>query len=133
MWVGQDAEGILYPMTAHITDQEDKEQTIKAVREIFAKHNVVRCVAMIEAWMVTVDKDGNPGDIKPSKRPDREEVVWLLGEGLGQQSMTGYMKIVRNSDGKGSLQEITILDDSEQIGGLFTDVLPRPQTGKTLH
>lgn len=126
MWVGQDSNGVLYPMMAWISDQEDKEQTISKVREIFIKHNVVRYVAMIEAWMVTANKDENPYDVKPSERPDKEEVVWLIGEEIGHKPIAGHMKIVRDADNNGTLQDITVMDSSEDIRGLFTDVLPRP-------
>lgn len=110
MWVGQDEEGTIYPLVVQEFDSPAvKMEAITTVKEIFREFKVVRCVSMVEAWLLKAPKPTGPIDIDklpvPSESPDREECILLQGEGIGEESLSGLIPITRDKDGKGILGE----------------------------
>lgn len=132
MWVGQSADNEVYPITAVFGSYEEKEATVRALKEIFDKFNVVRYVSMIESWLIIADKDDYDPEtsIRPSEHPDREEVIIITGED-GDNEIFGYFKIIREEGKKPTLSKFERkTGEGFASRGLFCELLPRRNAKK---
>ena len=131
MWVGQDIDGNLYPITATFESSDDKQKAAEDLKNIFRKVKAIRYVFMLESWMVRTTKDKpsdlesiESGEIRPSQHPDREEVIIIYGEDLGEKSQITILKINRPADGEPFLTTLEETEALEKFSGLFCGLLP---------
>ena len=127
MWVGQDAEGIIYPMSAPFTSPQEKIEVITTVKEIFRDMKVIRYVSMLESWVVVANKADK--DIKavlsqaPSENPNRKEAVLLIGE-EGSREISGLYFIERDKDNKASLGKFEMMTGTTVATSKWGSLLP---------
>lgn len=135
MFVGQDAEGILYPITTAWESREEKHQIMMAVQEVFRKFEIVRYVSMVEAWMLIADKDDTAAkkefmNAVPSEHPKRQEAIIIIGED-GARQLFGFYPIIRDEKGATTLGQFKLQDTGNAISsGTLTELLPKQNQTK---
>jgi len=81
--------------------EEDKNQVSQAIRELIRERNVYAIAFVCEGWMVDASKSKKPLDVRPSKHPQRIEILWASSEWKSPHSRkdTTY-RIIRDEKGK---------------------------------
>jgi hypothetical protein len=95
---GADGIGLLQPKT--LADDNEKDKFLQVGRLACIAHGAVATVLVTESWMLS-PKAGEKLDmsVPPSKSPDRQEVITIIGEtrqGHSQKILT----IERSAEGK---------------------------------
>lgn len=130
MWVGQDADGIIYPITVEWNGSEEKYAMIEEVKKLFTKLNVIRYVSMVEAWMVIADAR-NKEEAKEiinagvANHPRKQEAIIITGEEKGR-NLFGYLPINRGEEGKATLGEFVRHDGAGHYAGRMGPILTQP-------
>jgi len=119
---GPEERGTLHPRS--LSCEQDKDDFLKVGRLACLAHGAVASVLLTEAWMVQ-PKDGKRLDlsIPPSRSPDRQEIVSIMGE-TRQGHTQKVLPILRSETGEflgfGEAQEIK----ADNVQGRFANFLP---------
>jgi hypothetical protein len=97
MFFGTDAQGACIILCPAFDNDEQKEAAAAEARAIFKAKNIIRYVFCSEAWALTVPTttDAIP---RPSKHPDRIEVVIVEAEDKSGKNLSVHMLIQRKGD-----------------------------------
>jgi hypothetical protein len=98
--IAESPKGPIHFIPSNLADERAKNDFAKAVRLVCIAFDVTAAVLVLESWMKTAKPD-EPLDASepPSEALDRQEVVALLGEALGQQQQQ-FLPIIRSDNGK---------------------------------
>lgn len=111
-------------------DPEEKEQTVIALRQMFAQKQVKRYVFFTEAWTVVCDNKVNAEKALEVYRekglkahPDRREIVLVKAEDRDGTTIRGHFFILRPEHGKPSLSPLHLDDHISHATGLMEGLL----------
>ena len=116
--------GPLYFTPNSLEDEQAKDDFANTARLICIAYEVAAAVFVLESWMKTAG-EGEALDMneRPSEAMDRQEVVMLMGEAIGDQR-TRILKIVRtDAGGFFGLTELEGLP-VDQFQGRFVQLMP---------
>lgn len=122
MWIAQDGKGEVIPILTPFTNDEEKDVTADAVREIFKKVGAVRCAFISEAWMLVGDKNNKMPEGPIREHPNRVEALVITVEDNVGVSIMGSYPILRPIDGKPRLGPLT-KNTMKLGGGRFSGLL----------
>ncbi len=123
-------KGPIHLIPQNLADERAKNHFANTARLVCIAHDVTAAVLVLESWM-TAAKPGEELDTTepPSEAFDRQEVVMLLGEAVGQQKRR-LLPIIRSDNGDffgfGDYQGPKL----DSFEGRFAQILPpkKPDT-----
>ena len=121
--LGQTAGGEILCLLVPWGSDIEREQMLKAVREVFRERTVISYLHISEAWR------GHNAGLQPSKDPEREECLMIVGVDFAGERVARSFTIKRHGNGKRSLTEDR-LDGMHELDGSFLRLL---DADKTLH
>jgi hypothetical protein len=92
---------------------DEKEIAIGALRQMFVERHVKRFAFIVEAWVAEVKNLDGP---RPSKHPDRREVLMISAEDRSGESIMGYYYILRPEHGPPKLSPLEVKDFDQTTG-----------------
>lgn len=127
-FIAEDDKGELHILATPWRDDEEKAGALRAVRKYFFDHNVVRYVAVTEAWSLTIKKGDEPPTGRVSDHPRREDVLICCGVDQDGEIYTRVEMIVIADDGKRHLDPNRDLQ-IDGTAGTMTRLLVREGSG----
>lgn len=125
---GGDGQTII-PVLALWTNDAEKEAVSDAVVKLIEKHNAIRVGFMVEAWLVLGQDDPNIDiDSSPSQHPKRREAIFLTVEDMFGKALSGYLEIIRDDAGKGSLKKIELMPADAKSEGKFSHLFKKTES-----
>lgn len=130
MWhaVTQDNEHMILATPFDSDDQKD--DTMKALRAMFAERKVKMFVFMCEAWTIKLSEPLASRlllqDIRPSQHEDRREVLRVNAEDGAGNVLSGQFYILRPEHGPATLSPFEQDDDKGMVSGRMTGLLTKP-------
>jgi len=121
--LGQTAGGDILCLLVPWGSDIEREQMLEAVREVFRERSVISYLHISEAWR------GYNVALQPSKVPEREECLMIVGVDFAGEKVARSFTIKRHGDGKRSLTEDK-LDGMHELDGSSLRLL---DADKTLH
>lgn len=116
LFVIEFAEGNVGVIQTEWHDDEEKHIAVRAVREACKEYHAMRVIIITEGWMVKIKNDPgvDPFSIKPSRSPDRSEVLFISGQSAvrSEKDRHGYYEINRDAKGKATVGNFVTIDDS---------------------
>lgn len=122
--IAESPKGPIHLIPKDLADERAKNHFANTARLVCIAHDVTAAVLVLESWM-TAAKPGEALDPSepPSEAFDRQEVVVLLGEAVGQQKRK-FLPIIRSDNGDffgfGDYEGPKL----ENFQGRFSQVLP---------
>jgi hypothetical protein len=118
MWICEKADGEVFPICVQMPDRKQRDAFALALKETFKRHNVVRYVALLEAWVVEMPADTDVKNLDLSKsfehHTDRREAVFVTAEDIDGSNKAGQFYILRPEHGKPTLSEFKDFSGSEK-------------------
>ena len=108
----------------------DRETQLVLLRTLFELQNVVRYIAVCEAWVAKVDLPAGSEEPKRGaavNHPNRYEVLLIHGEDIREGLLIAQRKITRDDRGRPTLGEL-IIDSHDDCSGAMIGLLPRKTT-----
>lgn len=103
--------------------EEHKGAISALMRAALKRDNAVRCVFCLEAWVTRVRTEEEP--VRPSDRPDRQEVVMVIAEERSPRSVRVFQApIIREAGAAprlGAPEELDTTRSSGRFVGLLGD------------
>lgn len=108
-------------------NDDQKDATIRALRQVFAAKQVKRFAFVCEAWMATADPSqgrtaATYSGVMPSKHPDRREVLMIRAEDRDGSMLAGMYYILRPECGPAKLSPLK-MQDYDQTSGRMVGML----------
>lgn len=132
-FVGEDADGYIKHLI--LEEMPDKDAAAITVKEFLNENNIVRYFSVMEAWMLTTDKEekipenimrGEPDAVK--NHPARQEVVFIAAEdGETGRQRTAYIPISRDEEENLILAKTVITPTEGTFSGRFSSLLSERQ------
>jgi hypothetical protein len=97
MFFGEDASGQCTVLLAAFENDAEKDAAAARVRVAFRDKNVIRYVFCSEAWALVVPSKTSPIP-RPSRHPDRIEVVIVEAEDKSGKNLSAHMPIERKGE-----------------------------------
>ena len=109
------------------SDNDEKAQTIIALRAMFAEKHVKQLVFICEAWMVSLQEAPSGNLPAPSQHPDRREVIQIHAEDIDGNNFGGRYFILRPEHGPPRLSKFN-QDKAEVLSGQMVGLLKHSGT-----
>lgn len=126
MWVLEDADGGHYVYATPSGSDAQKDATATVIRAMIQEKHAVRLGFMTEAWYARVPPGKTDDEVKemlrPSKRPERMECIYIAVEDSDGQGLTGMVEIKRGARGRGELGVPDIHVASGRDSGRFANM-----------
>jgi hypothetical protein len=84
-------------------NDEEKEMALEAIRDMFQEKHIQSYVSIVEAWAVMGGDLNNVMDVRPSRHPDRREIVRVTAEDRNGKTLSGQFYILRPEHGEAKL------------------------------
>jgi hypothetical protein len=123
MWHAVDGKNEHILIATPWSNDDEKDITADALRQMFHAKKVKRFAFICEAWIATVKtmKEINEGP-RPSEHPDRREVLMISAENREGDALSGFFYILRPEHGDATLSPLH-MNDYTGLKGRFTGML----------
>lgn len=122
MWHAVDGNNEHILIATPWENDDEKDAASEALHEIFKEKRVKRFAFICEAWVVQAASAETALDTRPSKHPDRREVLMISAENREGNSLSGFFYILRPEHDKPTLSPLH-MNDHDALAGRFTGML----------